>query len=237
MAIVTFRHIFAAALLLSPVVLHAQALSCAIPAQIERPRPDTPDARDPRRVMPTASYTLALSWGPQFCRERGDAVSFQCGSGNRFGFVLHGLWPDGAGKDWPQFCRSVDLLPESTIRANLCATPSAQLLQHEWAKHGSCTGLSADAYFAQATGLFRALRFPDMNALSRRRPLTAGMVAAAIARANPGMTPDMLRVTVTRRRWLDEVWLCRDLQLRPARCPATKGGVAPSTPVAIWRGE
>ncbi|MEP6785455.1 MAG: ribonuclease T [Sphingomonadales bacterium] len=224
----------AALALASP--LSAQALSCAVPAQIERPHYDGPDAKTPRRVLPTASYTLAITWSPQFCKG-GEANAFQCGSGNRFGFTLHGLWPDGAGRDWPQYCKPVELISDATIRANLCATPSPQLLQHEYAKHASCMTGTADDYFRRSTGLYGRLRFPDMNALSRRSGLTVGMLAAAIARANPGIAPGMMRVTTTRGGWLDEIWLCLDLKYRYRQCKANTGGAKPNTRLKIWRDE
>ena len=46
----------------------------------------------------------------------------------------------------------------------------------------------------------------------------------------------MMRVTATRRGWLDEVWICLDKTFRYARCPAHQGGVSPSATVKIWRG-
>lgn len=216
--------------------LSAQAISCNVPAKVERPRYDGPDARTPVRVLPTASYTLAISWSPQYCRSNFDRDhAFQCGGTNRFGFTLHGLWPDGAGKDWPQYCKPVELISERTMRRNLCATPSVQLLQHEYAKHASCMNISADRYFDRATGLYNRLRFPDMNALSRRPGLTAGQLAAAVARANPGITPAMMRVTTTKGGWLDEIWLCLDLDYRHARCKPNSGGATPNTRLKIWR--
>ena len=229
-----------AAWLAAPAATIAQGLTCAVPATLDTPRPDTPSQQTPRRILPTASYTLALSWAPQYCRENGErpTATVQCGSANRFGFVLHGLWPDGAGKDWPQYCRPVELLSEATIRTNLCATPSVQLLQHEYAKHGSCMAGSADDYFRRSTGLYRRLKFPDMNALSRQRRLTAGAVAAAVARANPGLPRTAVRVTATRDGWLDELWLCANLDFRFTRCDAGQGGgVAASKRIRIWRGS
>ena len=221
---------------LSPVFAQAQAYKCAVPARVDTPRPDGPTARQPRRMLPIGGYTLALTWAPQYCRDNSGEASarFQCGSGNRFGFTLHGLWPDGRGKQWPQYCAPAAILSPATIRANLCATPSAQLLQHEYAKHGTCMGVPPQQYFARATELYARVRYPDMNALSRRRGLTAGQVAAAVARANRGMTPDMVRVTAT-RGWLDEIWLCMDTRFAFARCKASQGGLKASAPIKIWR--
>ncbi len=228
----------AGAVMVVPAVAQAQAYRCAIPTSVERPRPDLPSARQPARRLPIGSYTLAISWAPQYCREhaRDASARMQCGSGNRFGFTLHGLWPDGIGKEWPQYCRATPLLSRSVIRRNICATPSAQLLQHEWAKHGTCmAGYRPESYFARSTGLYAKLRYPDMDGLSRA-PLTAGGLATAIARSNPGLTPAMMRITADRQGWLDEVWLCLDTRFRYQRCPAHQGGLEPNATLKIWRG-
>ena len=233
------RFVTAGAMLAAPAIAHAQAYQCAAPVNVDRPRPDLPDDRQPRRVLPIGGYTLAITWSPQYCRERGRDTSarFQCGDGNRFGFTLHGLWPDGIGKDWPQYCRATPLLSRATIRRHICATPSAQLMQHEWAKHGTCmSGYRPDAYFARSTGLYAKLRYPDMDALSRA-PLTAAGLAQAMARANPGLTADMMRVTANRQGWLDEIWLCLGTAFRSQRCPAHQGGLSPGSAVKIWRGR
>ncbi len=201
------------------------------------PRADGPTTQEPRRLIPIAAYTLAVSWSPEFCHGRADqsAYAFQCGAGKHFGWVLHGLWPDGAGKDWPQYCHTVGLLPEPVLRTNLCTTPSVQLLQHEWAKHGSCMAASPDTYFKQANAVYARLKFPDMAALAARRDVTAGSFAAAFARVNPGMTPDMMRVTANKGGWLDELWFCPDKNLRFGRCRTDRGGVPASTRLKIAR--
>lgn len=229
--------LIAVALVALPGTATAQALSCAIPTDdLPRPHPDLPSAKEPARRVPIGSYTLAVSWSPEFCRTRGDAPTarFQCGGGNRFGFVLHGLWPDGIGKEWPQYCRATPILSRQVIRRHLCSTPSAQLMQHEWAKHGTCmAGYTPQRYFARSTTMFRALRFPDMTRMARA-PLTAGRLAQAIARDNPALRPDMMRITTTRDGRLDEVWLCTDKAFRYTRCPAHQGGVDPATPISVW---
>lgn len=226
------------AALATPVAAQAQAYRCQVPERVDTPRPDGPTPSQPKRVLPIASYTLALTWAPQYCHDnaRRDGAAFQCGSGNRFGFTLHGLWPDGAGKEWPQYCAPAAILSPAEIRRNLCATPSAQLLQHEYAKHGTCMGIPPRDYFGRATALYGRVRYPDMAALSRRPRLTAGALAAAIARANPGMTAGMMRITANRRGWLDEVWICLDKRFAYTTCPGHQGGLKPSQPVKIWRG-
>ena len=229
----------ALAALLTPAALQAQAVSCALPDRLERPRPDLPTAEQPRRAQPIGGYTLALTWNPQFCRERARdrRNAFQCGGGNRFGFTLHGLWPDGVGRSWPHYCRRTGLLPEPIVRANLCVTPSVQLLQHEWAKHGTCMpGASPRSYFAQSTALFGRLRFPDMDALSRRS-LTAGGLARELARLNPGLPANAVRVTATRDGWLDELWLCLDRRFRYTRCRPSSGGITAGSDLQVWRGR
>lgn len=231
--------LLAAAALIAPAAAQAQAYRCVVPDAPQRVRPDLPTRAQPKRVLPVGGYTLAITWSPQFCRERGrgDASRFQCRRDNSFGWTLHGLWPDGTGPDWPQYCRATGLVPQPVIRATMCATPSTQLIQHEWAKHGTCmTGYTPARYFDRATALYGRLRYPDMDALSRE-PATAGRVAAAVAGVNPGLRPDMMRVTATREGWLDELWICLDKAFRYRRCPAHQSGLPAGAAVKVWRGR
>ncbi|MDB5682387.1 MAG: ribonuclease [Sphingomonas bacterium] len=232
------RRLIGALALIAPAPLLAEDAACNIPARLSRPAPEGPTAREPRRFVPIARYTLALAWSPEYCRMRAASARdrVQCGGENAFGFTLHGLWPDGPGKIWPQYCRPAALLPEGVIRRNLCATPSPQLLQHEWAKHGTCMTSDPARYFATASRLYRRVRSPDMAALSRGA-LTAAGFRRAFARANPGTRPDMIRLGVNARGWLEEVWLCLGTDLAPRRCPATGEGVATGRPIRIWRGR
>jgi ribonuclease T2 len=219
-----------------PAIAQAQALVCRAPASAPRPRPDLPTADQPKRVVPIGGYTLALTWAPEFCRNGGPSARFECSSGNSFGFSLHGLWPDGVGKDWPQYCAATPLLPAATVKRMMCSTPSAQLIQHEWAKHGTCTGLEPEAYFGKSSGLYAKLRYPDMDGLSRGR-LTVGRFKAAFAAANPGIAADAIRVTTKPSGWLDELWLCLDTRLGYTRCKAGTGGAADNATLKIWRGR
>jgi ribonuclease T2 len=233
------RLIAGALALALPGLASAQALSCAADPNPPRPHPELPSAAEPQRTLPIGGYTLAITWAPEYCHDKGSVpgATFECGGGSRFGFALHGLWPDGIGKDWPQYCRSTPLLPPALIRQHLCATPSAQLLQHEWAKHGTCMARDPASYFARSTGLYAGLHYPDSNALSRDPALTVGKFADAFAAANPGMRADMVRVTVNPHGWLDELWLCLDTSFRYTRCRPGTGGAPREAALKIWRGS
>lgn len=233
------RGLAAGLLVLTPGAAWAQARDCRVPAVLPRPALVGPSAREPKRDVPVGGYTLALSWSPEYCRTRqtSPADRIQCGGdAARFGFIVHGLWPEGRGQLWPQYCRPAALLPERLIRANLCAMPSAQLMQHEYAKHGTCANLTPDAYFRTATGLYGALRFPDMGALSRRPNLSARQLAEAFAGANRGLDAAAIRIGTNRKGWLDEVRLCLDTAFKPRRCRASAPGARPNATVRIWRG-
>ncbi|XHS00203.1 ribonuclease T(2) [Sphingomonas sp. DBB INV C78] len=234
------RLMAATALLLSlPGTALAQARDCRVPAVLPRPAVDEATAQQPRRNVPIGGYTLALTWSPEYCRTRANSPTdrFQCGGGPaRFGFTLHGLWPDGLGEQWPQYCRPAALLPDRLVRSNLCMTPSVQLLQHEYAKHGTCMSASPEAYFRTAGALYGGLRFPDMAALSRRPTLSVRQLAEALATSNPGTDAAMWKIATNRKGWLEEVRLCLDTALKPKRCRAWAGGAKPNDSVRIWRG-
>jgi ribonuclease T2 len=214
--------------LLAAVPAQAQLASCALPDRLPVLRVDTARDAQQRRVIPIGSYTLALSWSPEYCSSRGQRDRFQCGGrDNRFGFILHGLWPNGVGAQWPQYCRAVQPLPPKVLRANLCATPSADLLQHEWSKHGTCMSGTPEAYFDRARGLYAAVRFPGMAKLVRGGELTRGAFSSAFLAANKRTAPDLkadaIRVRLTRDGWLEEVRLCLDRSFRYTSCPRNAG--------------
>jgi ribonuclease T2 len=208
--------------------------SCEVPADLPRPMLEGPSADTPRRILPIGGYTLAVSWTPEYCVNRASSPQdrIRCGEPGRFGFTLHGLWPDGKGALWPQYCTPTRLVPDAVIRQHLCSTPSPQLIQHEWEKHGTCMARVPADYFARSGKLFAALQFPDMEAL-RGRTLRAAEFQKAFADANPGMAPDQMRLNVGKTGWLEEVWLCLDKGFRRQSCPAHQSGALPEQVIRI----
>ena len=203
----------------------AAAPGDAVPSNLPVPHIELPGDQ-PVRAVPVVSYTLALIWTPQHCFHAvGGAEAFKCGRDTGSGFVLHGLWPDGEGTSWPQWCAPAAILPKRTIAAHYRATPSPQLMQHEWAKHGTCiAGATPDSYFDQSNRLFRQVRIPDMRKLAAA-PTTESKFAQAFAAANPGMEPDSIRLNLNKQGWLQEVWLCLDTTFQSMHCaaPASPG--------------
>ena len=222
------RWLSAAALALMPVAAQAQALACSIPDRISVPRLEQPKRGEPVRNPAITGYLLAMSWSPQHCADvrnpRDTRDRFQCsGENGRFGWVLHGLWPETDNPGYPQWCRPAKIVPQPVLKKHMCMTPSAQLLQHEWAKHGTCMSPNPAAYFRSAEILFRAVRFPDMKALAAK-PQTAASVRRAFSAVNPGVSAPMIAVSVDRQGWLDEVRLCLGPRMKPARCEPFQSG-------------
>lgn len=215
-------------LALIPVAAEAQAPACSAPDRISVPRLERPKRGEPVRKPAVTGYLLSLSWSPQHCADvrnpRDARDRFQCsGENGRFGWVLHGLWPETDDPGYPQWCRPAKIVPQPVLRRHMCMTPSAQLLQHEWAKHGTCMSPNPAAYFRSAEILFRAVRYPDMKALSKK-PQTAGSIRRAFAAANPGVSTPMIAVSANRQGWLDEVRLCLGPRMKPAQCKPFQTG-------------
>ena len=158
-----------------------------------------------------------------------------------FGFVLHGLWPEAKGPNHPQYCRTVGVLPRRVVTENICLSPSSQLLQHQWAKHGSCMAKAPEAYFGAARLLFNAIEFPDMARLSREpergTPLTAQVLAERFVDLNEGLQSDAIIVKTTDKGWLDEVRICLGRNFKPRRCPQFSRLAPGKTQIKIWRGR
>lgn len=133
------RLALAAAMLALPVSAAAQSYQCRIPeGQVSLPDIE----RDgPVRQTRVTGYTLALSWSPEFCRLREDSRRHarQCsGREGRFAFIVHGLWPEGPGGNWPQWCPTREEPSQRQVRSALCMQPDTNLIARQWYKHGAC---------------------------------------------------------------------------------------------------
>ena len=221
--------------LLAATVANAQAYQCQIPRGAISVPKSIQDG--PVRRTPITGYTLALSWSPEYCRFASSTDRFQCsGRNGQFGLVLHGLWPEGKNGGYPQWCPTTRRPSAELVRQNLCLMPSPALIAHEWAKHGSCMTRRPEAYFKAARILWNSLSLPDLDRLSRRDGLTAGMIRESFVAAFPAFHSDMVGVQLSKNGWLEEIKLCYGKDFRPARCGKGQFGVANAAPAKIWRG-
>lgn len=215
----------------------AQAYQCRVPEQITLPAAKRSAGPSQRGAID--GYVLAVSWSPEYCRggRASDPGNYQCnGSIGRFGFVLHGLWPDAANGPSPQWCAPAPPLSAAEIKANLCMTPVPWLIQHEWAKHGTCMARDPRDYFKVARILWQSLRLPDADKLSRARYPTAGDLRRAFMERNPGWKHKSVGVLVSNGGWLRELYLCYGKDFMPAACDRNALGARDSVPIKIWRG-
>lgn len=227
--------LIALAAALMPGAAMAQAWRCVVPERVAPLPPVRPDG--PARKVAVAGYTLAVSWSPEYCRRDRDPASIQCsGRNGRFGFILHGLWPEAAKGPPPQWCAVLPRPRPETIRQGLCTTPVPWLIEHEWAKHGSCMATTPEAYWGIARHVFARFRWPDANRLALRRPLTVGDLRTAMVQANPGLKREAVGVRLGAGGWLRELRICHDRHYRPAACGRPVQGPADRAPLKIWRG-
>ena len=166
-------------------------------------------------------YVLALSWSPSFCeKQRPDrrARDPQC-SGRPFSFVVHGLWPQFE-RGYPSYCQvPAPRVDRALADKMLDLMPSRGLIYHEWNRHGTCTGLSPQAYFATVRKARAKVTIPPAyRDLGRPIMVAPAAVAEAFIKANPGLTRDDMAVSCDRRR-LTEVRLCLSREFSFRACP------------------
>lgn len=230
-----------------PNAAYAQSYQCRIPQSITNPVPVRPPANERPRVRDIAGFVLAISWSPEFCKGREDdrRSATQCGdldnpAGQKrigdFGFILHGLWPEAQGSDYPRWCAPVKPLSPRIIADNLCVMPSAYLINRQWAKHGICLTRDPASFFRISRTMFNAVQYPDMDRLSRDDDLTIGQFRTAFAKANIGVNDNMVRIKTNQRGWLQEVRICLARNYKPRRCPAHIRKSRDNDRLKIWRG-
>ncbi|MEM7641194.1 MAG: ribonuclease T2 [Pseudomonadota bacterium] len=166
-------------------------------------------------------YVLALSWTPTWCALEGDGRgSDQCDPGRGFGFTLHGLWPQYE-TGWPSYCPTAQrpaTRGQTAAMADIMG--SSGLAWHQWKKHGSCSGLSAAAYFAVSRAAYGAVERPaSIRDVGREVTLPAQVVEEAFLDVNPDLAPDGLTVTCRQGR-VQEVRICLTKDLSPRDCGA-----------------
>jgi ribonuclease T2 len=166
-------------------------------------------------------WVLALSWSPTYCADSENADQAQCDEARDYAFVVHGLWPQYE-RGWPERCETSEPsdTPWRLRRSMLDIMPSPALVEHQWDKHGVCSGLSQKAYFDRVRQIKNSIVVPKPYVAPERAVLvTAAQLEAAFARANPGLTGAMIAVQCADGR-LREVRICLSREGRFRACGA-----------------
>jgi ribonuclease T2 len=161
-------------------------------------------------------YLVSLSWSPAYCLTHPNDQR-QCG-GRGFGFVLHGVWPQKSAGGYPEDCPASSAPSAASVQRALAFMPSEKLIQHEWSKHGTCSGLSGDDYLALADKAYSSLKIPKgFEAPNASRTLSSDQILGEFLAANTGLNRDSLTLRCSNSE-LEEVRICVDKQLKPMNC-------------------
>src|SRR5215467_6676766 len=132
-------------------------------------------------------YVLSLSWSPSFCEavgERGSPPQQQCAA-RPYSFVVHGLWPQYE-HGFPEFCQvPAPRIDGGIVSSMLDLMPAPRLIFQQWDKHGTCTGLSATAYFETVRKARALVKIPaEFVGVKEMLTVTPDEVEEAFVNAN-----------------------------------------------------
>ncbi len=162
-------------------------------------------------------YLLVLSWSPEFCYSRPGAA--ECSAHK--GFVVHGLWPQNKDGSYPSNCRTDQPAPSDP--SSMSGIMPAEIVRHEWQTHGTCSGLSGDAYFALIRKAWASVKIPEQfSAPGASFSVSSAQLKHAFEKSNPQLNDSGMAVQL-RTRYLNAVEIC--LAKSPALDPIACSGV------------
>ncbi|CAN0152426.1 unnamed protein product [Pylaiella littoralis] len=117
-------------------------------------------------------YIFAMSWKAEWCYHQSYPGCKKPRNFWEHNLTIHGLWPDYGDGSYPTTCTSepydhdrvVDAIglealetmwPNIQVPEEPAGNKYDSFWEHEWAKHGTCTGLSMEDYFSSAMALLQ----------------------------------------------------------------------------------
>jgi ribonuclease T2 len=189
-----------------------------VPSAAEARRKPRPKPQPPKQETNVPGkfdfYVLALSWSPDYCSAKNDPQ--QCGK--QLGFVLHGLWPQ-YNRGWPQNCTN-EAFDRSMMDKFPNLYPSTKLYEHEWEKHGTCSGLSQEKFHEFSQQLKGSVVIPERY-VQPTKPFrtTIAELKQEFVSANPGMTEASFAPACSGSgRFLQELRVCHAKDGQPGTC-------------------
>jgi ribonuclease T2 len=158
------------------------------------------------------------SWSPDYCASNGGNDPQQCSLGKKLGFVLHGLWPQ-YDRGYPSDCSTVKL--QENVKAQFPNLyPSEKLYDHEWEKHGTCSGLTPEGYLALSKKLRDSIAIPaPYKAPEQPIRVTSTRLKQDFVASNPSLSESSLAAYCSGSgRFLQELYVCFSTDGRPTSC-------------------
>ena len=154
-------------------------------------------------------YKLVVSRAKEWCFANLKTNDPQCSHE----YVVHGLWPQ-CDAGYPSDCALASGSQEDSVdtRRLLQIMPSKSLIQHEWLKHGRCSGLKRSQYFSTLSSMYQGIHLPSL----RSGKYTPAQLIDLITRDQPGLRAENIelacdengRAAHASRTTLDEIRVC-----------------------------
>jgi ribonuclease T2 len=166
-------------------------------------------------------FLLSLSWVPEFCASNTNGrTSVECAPNQHRGLVVHGLWPQYDNGKWPQDCASTPPVSSSTVNHMMPIMPGKQLIQHEWEKHGTCSGMSVQDYFGAIEKLYNGLEVPpEFKTPTSSAQTSPAAIEQKFATAN-NAPKSAFRISCPQNEF-SAVEVCLTKELQYQACPST----------------
>lgn len=203
--------------LLLPLLLPLGCNSPKTPSQFSDTSQQASPQQAPKSRAATAGqpfdyYLLNLSWSPEFCSTHPTAA--ECAQHRAF--TLHGLWPQNNNGTYPENCSNASGPKNPAQYSDIY--PDSGLLRHEWKTHGTCSGLTPDAFFDLARQAVLAVAIPNQLAtLDHQSSMPPSQILDLFAKANPTFPRDSLALSCG-NNYLTAVEVCMDKTLQPIAC-------------------
>lgn len=167
-------------------------------------------------TQPFDYYLLNLSWSPEFCYSHPHAA--ECAQHRAF--TLHGLWPQNNGGPYIENCSTAPGPRNPAQYSDIY--PDIGLLRHEWKTHGTCSGLSADAFFNLARQAERSVIIPtELTSLDRQTSMPPAQILDLFAEANPSFPRASFALSCG-NNYLTAIEVCMSKTLQPVACGAIR---------------
>jgi ribonuclease T2 len=185
------------------------------PKPVPEPVPRPHAAAFAAQPSPTQSfdyYLLNLSWSPEFCHSHPNAT--ECAQ--HPAFVLHGLWPQNKDGTYPQDCSAERGPRDPAAFSDIYPDPG--LLNHEWRTHGTCSGLSAEAFFNLARTAFHSVAIPaTLSHLDHQISMPPAQILDLFTAANPSIPRSSLALSCG-NNYLTAIEVCLNKSGQPTPC-------------------